>query len=806
MRKKQGSETRHRVALAISIVSGTTALLLAMSSAHGQDAAEEPQRASPLALEEIVVTGRAGGQAMRKLDASFAITTMSEFEIEKFSPKSTADLFKNVPGVWAESSGGESGANVFVRGFPLTGDAEFSTVQIDGMPIFPPATLSFLENSTLFRIDETVQRFEALRGGSNTVLSNGQPGVTLNFIQKQGGPEPEGRVKLSGSDYGMTRLDAIYSGPINDDTFYSVGGFWRVSEGIRDAEFKSERGGQLTASITRLFESGELNVYGRVLNDRNAWLLPIPMVSRGGGDPDEFNDFDRGEGTFLGNDTRLAELEVGPGGETVRRDVADGRGADLQMFGGTLLLELGGGWELSERFLYMTGNADTRGLVPDGTPFAAGDFLADVDAAGAGGEFTFTSTGDPLTDLDTPLMQVGWWSVDKAIESFSNDVSINKEIFTGNTLTLGVYYADFSSEDLWYLGNNQLLTAEPNGRRVDLALNDGTQVTRNGFVGAPFLSLNAAYQGDSLAAYVLDEWQIDERWRVDAGLRIERYEVDGTVENADAGVDLDDDPTTLYNNDASVLNGSFRTIDFDETEVSWTLGVNYSINDSMAVFGRANGGNKFPHFDNLRDGATQIQEVDQYELGFKASTDQLGIFATLFYNEFEGLAFQRFIDGQNVVQIGDAEAIGLELETVWEPVDGLQLQLTGTWQDGEFNEFGDNSGNGVPRQPEFQTRLTPTYDFTLPWGTITVYGTWTWVDDRFADPENLQELNSYNKLDLGAIATLGERVDVQVVVDNLTDEHGLTEGNPRVIGQSGGVIQARPILGRSVVFSVGYRF
>lgn len=804
MRPKHGY--LFRVPACLPLTSCAMVLALATSPAHSQEATEgEPERASPLALEEVVVTGRAGGQGMRKLDASYAITTLSDFEIEKFSPKSTADLFKSVPGVWAESSGGESGANVFVRGFPLTGDAEFTTVQLDGMPIFPPATLSFLENSTLFRIDETVQRFEALRGGSNTVLSNGQPGVTLNFIQKQGGPQPEGRVKLSASDYGMRRVDAIHSGPIDDETFYSVGGFWRTSEGIRDAEFKSERGGQLSANVTRLFDNGEINLYGRVLDDSNAWLLPIPMVSGNGGDPSEFGNFDRGDGTYHGNDTRLAELEVGPDGETVRRDLAEGRGADISMFGGTLLLDLPGGWQLSERFSYMTGDADTRGLVPDGTPFSAAELLGDVDTAGAGGDFTFTSTGEPLTDLNTPLMRVGWWSVDKEIESFSNDVSVNKEVMPGNTLTLGVYYADFSSKDLWYLGNNQLLTAEPNGRRVDLLLNDGTDVTRNSFIAAPFFSLNAAYQGDSLAGYVLDEWEIDDRWRVDAGLRIERYAVDATIENAET-MDLDGDPSTLYNNNASVLNGTFRTVDFEETELSWTLGVNYSIDETMAVFGRANGGHKFPHFDNLRDGATHMQDVDQYELGFKASRDTYGVFATLFYNEFEGITFQRFINGEPVVQIGDADALGLELEALWEPLPGLSFQLTGTWQDGEFNEFGDNSGNEVPRQPQLQTRLTPTYDFNLPWGTITLYGTWTWVDDRFADPENLQELNSYSKVDLGAVATIGERVDVQVVVDNLTDEHGLTEGNPRVIGQTGGVFLARPILGRSVVFSVGYSF
>ncbi len=79
-------------------------------------------------MDEIVVIGTPGGGGIRKQDASFAITTLNAADIEKFSPKSTADLLKSVPGIWVESSGGVSGANIFVRGFPGTGDADFVTI------------------------------------------------------------------------------------------------------------------------------------------------------------------------------------------------------------------------------------------------------------------------------------------------------------------------------------------------------------------------------------------------------------------------------------------------------------------------------------------------------------------------------------------------------------------------------------------------------------------------------------------------------------------------------------------------------
>ncbi|GER03361.1 TonB-dependent receptor [Iodidimonas nitroreducens] len=782
------------------------AQITAADSEQAADQLSEREQSNTLSLEEIVVTGRPGGAGMKKLDASFAITTMNNDAINKFAPKSTADLLKAVPGVWAESSGGESGANIFVRGFPGAGDAEFVTIQVDGMPIFPPPTLSFLENSSLFRIDETVERMEALRGGPNPVFSNGQPGVTVNFIQKQGGPETEGILKLSGTDFGEKRVDVQMSGPLADDLFYSFGGFYRTSNGIRDAEFNSERGGQISANITKLFDNGQINVYTRFLDDRGAWLLPIPLLSDENGNIEEFPGFDRGTGNLIGNGNRLGVIETGRNGETRRLDLADGRGAETFMIGGSAEFEFDGGWTIREKFNYMSGDADTIGLVPANTPRTLGDILAGIDTNGVGGTFTFTESGEQITDLSQQALTAGMWSVEKDIESFTNDFSVAKDLFEGNTFTVGLYISDYSSNDLWFLGNDQLLAAEENARRIDLSLNDGTQVTRNGFIGAPFFDVNAAYNGRNIAAYFADEWQITPDLRIDAGFRIENQNVDATLENVDFGVDLDDDPTTLFNNNAAILNGSFRTINFDETETSWTIGANYNLNQDMAIFARVNNGQKFPQFDNLRDGADGIQSIDQYEVGLKASTDMVSVFATLFYNDFTGLPEQRFIDGENVVIISGSNAIGVEGEFVVRPFEGMSLALTGTWQDAEFDGKSVNDGNRVQRQPKLQLRFTPSYDIALPWGFATLYGTFTHVGDRFSDSENQQVLEDYQKLDAGVVMDV-DNWTFQVTADNLTDSHGLTEGNPRVLGaQTGTAIFARPILGRSFRFSLSYNF
>ena len=248
---------------------------LAVSSpAVAQDTADY---AEDEVIEEIITTGVAGGAEIRKFDASFAITTMSDSDINEYSPQSTADLLKLVPGVWSESSGGVAGANVFVRGFPGGGDAPFFSLQVNGAPIFPPPTLSFLENTTLFRVDETVLRVEALRGGPNPVFSNGQPGLTTNFILREGAEDTEGLVKYTTSDYDLSRFDGYLSGELADEFYYMIGGYIESSPGIRDAGFNAREGNQFTINLTKDLDNGTINVFHRQTDDHGQWYLPSPL-------------------------------------------------------------------------------------------------------------------------------------------------------------------------------------------------------------------------------------------------------------------------------------------------------------------------------------------------------------------------------------------------------------------------------------------------------------------------------------------------------------------------------------------------
>lgn len=742
-------------------------LACALTAASAPAAAQESGQGL---LEEVVVVGTAGGAGVRKLDASFAITTVDDSDIDQYAPKSTADLFKLIPGVWSESSGGVSGANIFVRGFPSSGDAEFVTVQLQGAPIFPPSTLSFLENSTLFRIDETVQRVEALRGGPNPIFSNGQVGLTTNFVLKEGGDDTTGLLKYTTSDYDLQRVDGVLSGALADDLYYMIGGYIKSSPGIRDTQFDTEEGQQFTVNLTKHFDNGKVNVYHRATDDHGTWYLPIPIAAPG---------VDAGTFTYLGTATRFREITINPDGDTREFDFGDGRGFDGSITGGSIEFDLGDGWTLRDRFSITTGDANTRGLVPAGSA---------VPVSALGGIDVETQiTGRALGQNDF-VQALGFWVVDKEIRSISNELSLSKE-WDRHTLTIGYYQADFSSDDWWSIGNQVGVEVKSNGELL-LDSATGEELACADIPGAACFNFGLRESGDatSNAFYIADTWIINDSFTLDLGVRYEQYDTQLTVDSGEGFADGSND----------VL------LDYDESETSGTVGLNWALSDDAGMFARISTGSRFPSFDNLREGDDQIREVDQYEIGYKLSTEQIGLFATVFYNDYSGAGFSPFPGAP--LQSQDSEAYGLELDAVYENDAGFRLSLNATVQESELTNTDppEDEGNEAQRQPGWQLRLSPSYDFEIDAITATVYGTLSAVDDRFSDQANAQELPGYEKLDLGVIVAFSDQLTLQLSADNLTDDDGLTEGDPRVVGQAAS--NARPILGRSYRFSAAYAF
>jgi len=150
------------------------------------------------------------------------------------------------------------------------------------------------------------------------------------------------------------------------------------------------------------------------------------------------------------------------------------------------------------------------------------------------------------------------------------------------------------------------------------------------------------------------------------------------------------------------------------------------------------------------------------------------------------------------------ETFGVELDAGLS-VDRFRANLILTFQSGEITESTDSSvvGNKIWRQPEFQTRLSASYNFNLS-GNIfgSIYGAIRYVGERWNDRDNSYQLEAYSKLDLGLDISTSSGLTFSLLGDNVTDSDGLTEGDPRDPTTSNG----RPIFGRSIRFSVGVNF
>ena len=750
------------------LLKSTAALAVVMSGIFPVSVAIAAEETENPVFEEIVVMGTPGGAGLAKQDASFAITTLDADKISLAGVKSTAEIFGLVPGVWAESSGGVAGANIDVRGLPGGGDAPFVTMSINGSPIYGTEMLSFFEQSSIFRVDETVASAEALRGGPNAVFSNGEPGVTLNFNLKKGSEETEGRVKVSTSDYGLQRFDAVLSGPLGDEFYYMVGGYVQSSSGVRDAEFNSESGYQITAQLTKVLDNGEINVWSRVTDDHGQWYLPMALNSG--------NDL----GTFsqLGTATRFRTLQVNANGDTQDFDFGDGRGWDGSVSGVNANFDLGNGFEVRDNMSYTKGDADTLGFVPDGSPITVGTLRASSGAATVS-----TLGGTNLSDSDY-VQNYGHWVVQKDLESFTNDLSLNKDV-GDHSITVGYYRASWSSDDFWTLGNFTPVHNVANGDFLDSTVSCTDLQDAGSGSGCWAYGINSAGDATADALYLADSWQATDDLRFDVGLRKEWLEINYTL---DSGPGYPDGVRDM-------------AVNLNKSDFAYTAAVNYDISEDLGVFARYSDGFLFPHFDDVREGNLNVNGIKQLEGGVKYSGEFYDLFATVFYNKND--SFSSTVGSNIAAAAFKTRSIGMELEGSITYED-FNLSMIATLQDAKITNSTTASDvdNQVLRQPKFLVRLAPSYDLHIGEATATIYGAAQFVGKRFGDNANTVDLAGYTKLDAGILVRTGSNLFFQVHADNLNDSHGITEGDPRNSAAPNG----RPILGRSVKFSIGYDF
>jgi outer membrane receptor protein involved in Fe transport len=769
---------------------------------------EQAPADSLFGVEEVIVTGTAVAERT-KFDSSVAISTFNAEDIAQQAPSSSADLISAVPGFWVESTAGTTQGNVFARGIIQDGGYRYVGLMEDGIPIYPVFELSFYNPDQFVRVDDTIERVEALRGGTAPIFTAGAVGGTVNFVSQSAKDSARGSVKLGFSDYGMYRGDVAWSAPLGDDWGIALGGYYRTSDGIRDPGYTADEGGQFRVKIGRTFDNGSLEFFGKYIDDRSLFVVPIPLT----GDPSDprgVNGADAGTYSLHSEDLARAGLPVTAAEVGLRgSNLEDGIHPQLATIGGKLNWQFNDTVSMTNLLRFTDGEVRFDGIFPGDPPETGAVFAADL---GVAANYSVISSGAPYA-ANQLVQNHGHWVVNKEFDAIQDDLRLNLKLET-HAVTFGLYVADYSMKDAWSLGNSILMDVSDKPRRLSLpGVTDA-----NGFTKYSTFNLLTDYDAMAYSLYAADEWQVTDALRFDFGVRYDTQDIEGTIRAGSQEVapgvptDLDGNPATTYDRGVSLIGANRSTVDEDFDNTGFSLGFNYEFTPRHAMFGHYTDSAKLPHFDDVRNGVLAKDQVTNIELGYKASLETLVVFATLFQTEFDNVPFQDILaNGQTIVRRAETRTRGIELEGEFQPIDALGIRFSITQQDPTYEGFtgsaAGNTGNVIRRIPKTMARITPTYTFMD--GAARAYFTYTYAGKRFANDENTIELPKYNKLDAGVMFDVGDNWTIQVTGDNLTDEVGLTEGNPRTDVGSGGIgniYMVRPLFGRSFMGSVTYRW
>ncbi|KQM67683.1 TonB-dependent receptor [Sphingomonas sp. Leaf17] len=577
------------------------------------DAAADPANDPNDRANDIVVTGTSRPE--RRLTTSISVSALDATQIARAAPLGSADLIRNVPGLRSEASGGEGNANIAVRGLPVaSGGAKFVQFQEDGLPVLNFGDIAFATADAFVRPDNNVQRVEVVRGGSASTFTSNAPGAIINFISKTG-KTAGGNVALTrGLDFDRTRIDADYGAPIGDDWNFHIGGFYRIGDGVKKIGYNAEKGGQIKANITRNFANGFLRITGKFLDDRAPAYIPVPIRNTGTNSDPKFSNlpgFDARKDPLQSPYFR-SDLAIGANGQRIRTDVADGYRTKARAIGGEASFDLGGGWNIDDKFNYAKNSGGFT------TPYAANVQTAASFASslgGAGATLRYANGPNAGQTIANPATLNGNGLATNALlfnvtlddfTNITNVLTLAKEVDGGSlgsgSVTLGYFKSRQAVKMDWHW-NSYL--QEVSGNRpalLDVFNAAGQPVTQNGLIayGEPVFGncCQRFYDVDYTidAPYLAATWKTG-RLNIDGSVRWNSSKADGiyATNTGLSTIDVNQDGV-IQNVERAVpvVNlAAAQSVNYRKSYFTWSIGANYEIQTDLAMFARVSRGARF---------------------------------------------------------------------------------------------------------------------------------------------------------------------------------------------------------------------
>ncbi|MGN8001319.1 TonB-dependent receptor domain-containing protein [Sphingomonas sp. 22176] len=786
---------------------------------------------------EIVVTAVARGRD--RLDTAISTSSLKADDIQKAAPRSVAEIFRNLPGIRSESSGGEGNANISIRGLPIaSGGAKFLQLQEDGLPVLEFGDITFGNADIFLRADLNLAQVESIRGGSASTFASNSPGGVINMISKTG-DTPGGAVQAStGLDYKDYRVDFDYGAKLSDSLRFHMGGFYRQGTGPRRIGYDGNKGGQFKFNVTKEFTGGHIRLYGKFLDDRAVGYLPMPVRVTGTNANPTYQDLPNFRANrdqlLTPNFTRNVTLDGN--NNLVTDDVRDGQHPLVKSLGFEAETTLAG-WTVTDRFRY----SDISGR------FIA-NFPANVDSAstiatsmgGAGATLAYASgpnAGQAITNLaglngNGLLAQIVVFDTKlNSLDNITNDLRASRafDVGTGKLTATAGFYKSRQTIDTDWLWTSILTDVRGGGDAalVNVRRANGTAVTQDGFYG-----YSAAYFGGCCRrSYNVDynvnapfaslNYQVG-KVSIGGSVRYDFGDASGSIAGADLGGGRVGTISRDINGDGLISDAETRVavipltspapVNYSYHYWSYSTGINYRFVDYMSVFARYSRGGRanadrllFGPAVSTTDGhlvssAAAVDFVNQAELGAKYRRGPLTLNLTGFWARTEE---QNYEATRQVFIDRTYRAYGLEFDGAVRQ-GPFSLTAGATWTHSRIVADALNPtvvGNTPRRQANLIFQATPQVELGRASIGANVIGT----TSSYTQDDNQLKLPGYTQVNAFAQFRPIPKLLVSLNANNLFNVRGFTEAEDSAI-PANGIVRARSINGRTISTSVRIDF
>lgn len=723
-----------------------TAVGMAMATTTAVQAAEAPannQKSVELGATNVIdeADGEGSYQVERAespkytaplRDTPRSVTVVPAQVIKDTAAVSLQDALRTVPGITmgAGEGGNPQGDRPFIRGFDAQGDTYIDGVRDTGA-----------QSREIFAIES----IEVSKGPNSAMGGRGSAGGSLNLVTK--------KAHLGDS------LDGGFAWGSDQTQRYTFDGNYQLTD---------------TAAARLNLMSHESNVAGRESVNYDRWGI-APSLALGLGTDTRVNfDFYHMESDDLPDSGIPYGYAVGSSHTTANPDKPDDGGDSSNFYGvenrdfrktradiGTITIEHDLSDALTIRNTLRHGNSmqdyiltqpdDSKGNVRNGTVWRR-----------INSRVGNTATTTNQTDLFGEFQLAGFKN------SFSTGIEFSREESDRSSYSVNTDTTPSSP------GNSSTnctpaMVGATSGYNCTSLSNPNSNDPWAGSVSRNYLGTETT--ADTRSVYAFDTIELDPQWLLNLGLRWDSFDTDAET-TATSGV-------TKLSNDSNFVNGQVGLVWKPQENGSIYISYATSSTPPGALVGEGSDGN--PLTDSNVNNELEPEDTTNYEIGTKWDVldNRLSLAAAVFRTEKDNARV--LVNTNTYENAGKTRVDGIELSASGQLTDKWQVFAGYSYLDSELvdggadgdrsgnvtNRVSLNNGNELPNVPKNSFSLWTTYE-VLP--KLTVGGGAFYVDDVWGNVANTLYVESYWRYDAMAAYQLSKNVELQLNVQNLTDE------------------------------------